>query len=127
MIIEVAIFIILFIMTFLLLSKYRIALLDAIVGGLATAPVSHDTRLEGLLEIAGRYYSEKNFLAAEKAYLKVLKVDHKNSLAYSRLGFIYSHFGQTDDAVECFQIVADRKSTRLNSSHIPLSRMPSSA
>lgn len=107
MIIEVAIFIILFIMTFLLLSKYRIALLDAIVGGLATAPVSHDTRLEGLLEIAGRYYSEKNFLAAEKAYLKVLKVDHKNSLAYSRLGFIYSHFGQTDDAVECFQIVAD--------------------
>lgn len=107
MIIEVAIFIALFIMTFLLLSKYRIALLDAIVGGLATAPVSHDTRLEGLLEIAGRYYSEKNYLAAEKAYLKVLKVDHKNSLAYSRLGFIYSHFGQTDDAVECFQIVAD--------------------
>ena len=25
------------------------------------------------------------------------------------------------------QIIADRKSTRLNSSHIPLSRMPSSA
>jgi len=69
MIIEVAIFIILFIMTFLLLSKYRIALLDAIVGGLATAPVSHDTRLEGLLEIAGRYYSEKNFLASEHSYL----------------------------------------------------------
>lgn len=107
MIIELAIFILLFVMTFLLLSKYRIGLIDAIVGGLATAPVSQDTRLEGLLEIAGRFYSEKNFLAAEKAYLKVLKVDHKNSLAYSRLGFIYSHFGQIDDAVECFQIVAD--------------------
>ena len=107
MIIELAIFIALFIMTFLLLSKYKIGFLDAIVGGLAMAPVSHDTRLEGLLEIAGRFYSEKNYLAAEKAYLKVLKVDHKNSLAYSRLGFIYSHFGQTDDAVECFQLVAD--------------------
>jgi tetratricopeptide (TPR) repeat protein len=57
--------------------------------------------------MAGRYYAEKNYLAAEKAYLKVLKVDHKNSLAYSRLGFIYSHFGQVDDAIECFQIVAD--------------------
>lgn len=107
MIIELAIFISLFVMTFLLLSKYRIGFIEAIVGGLATTPVSHDTRLESLLEIAGRFYSEKNFLAAEKAYLKVLKVDHKNSLAYSRLGFIYSHFGQTDDAVECFQIVAD--------------------
>lgn len=107
MIIELAIFIALFIMTFLLLSKYRIGFLDAIVGGLAMTPVSHDTRLEGLLEIAGRFYSEKNYLASEKAYLKVLKVDHKNSLAYSRLGFIYSHFGQTDDAVECFQLVAD--------------------
>ena len=34
----------------------------------------------------------------------------------------------TDDAgVESVQLAADRKSTRLNSSHIPLSRMPSSA
>ena len=107
MIIELALFVILFILTFLLLSKFKIGFIESIVGGLATVPVSHDTRLEGLLEIAGRYYSEKNFLAAEKAYLKVLKVDHKNSLAYSRLGFIYSHFGQVDDAVECFQIVAD--------------------
>jgi tetratricopeptide (TPR) repeat protein len=107
MIIELALFIIFFILTFLLLSKYKIGVIESIVSGLAVMPVSHDTRLEGLLEIAGRYYVEKNYLAAEKAYLKVLKVDHKNSLAYSRLGFIYSHFGQIDDAVECFQLVAD--------------------
>ena len=31
------------------------------------------------------------------------------------------------DKVEMFSFCADRKSTRLNSSHIPLSRMPSSA
>lgn len=107
MIIEFTIFIGLFILTFLLLSRYRIGIIDAAVEGLAVLPISHDTRLESLLEIAGRYYAEKNYLAAEKAYLKVLKVDHKNSLAYSRLGFIYSHFGQVDDAIECFQIVAD--------------------
>jgi superkiller protein 3 len=107
MIFEVLIFVILFVLTFLLLSKYKIGLMEAIVDSLAILPVSHDARLDSLLEMAGRYYAEKNYLAAEKAYLKVLKVDHKNSLAYSRLGFIYSHFGQVDDAIECFQIVAD--------------------
>ncbi len=107
MIFEVLIFVILFVLTFLLLSKYKIGFMEAIVDSLAILPVSHDARLDSLLEMAGRYYAEKNYLAAEKAYLKVLKVDHKNSLAYSRLGFIYSHFGQVDDAIECFQIVAD--------------------
>jgi len=107
MIFEVIIFVALFILTFLLLSKYKISFMEKIVDNLAILPVSHDARLDSLLEMAGRYYAEKNYLAAEKAYLKVLKVDHKNSLAYSRLGFIYSHFGQVDDAIECFQIVAD--------------------
>jgi len=107
MIFEVLIFVILFVLTFLLLSKYKIGFMEVIVDSLAILPVSHDARLDSLLEMAGRYYAEKNYLAAEKAYLKVLKVDHKNSLAYSRLGFIYSHFGQVDDAIECFQIVAD--------------------
>ena len=107
MIFEVVIFVALFILTFLLLSKYKIGFMEKIVDNLAILPVSHDARLDSLLEMAGRYYAEKNYLAAEKAYLKVLKVDHKNSLAYSRLGFIYSHFGQVDDAIECFQIVAD--------------------
>jgi tetratricopeptide (TPR) repeat protein len=107
MIIEVLIFVSLFVLTFLLLSKYKIGFVERIVDNLAVLPVSHDARLETLLDMAGRYYAEKNYLAAEKAYLKVLKVDHKNSLAYSRLGFIYSHFGQVDDAIECFQIVAD--------------------
>ena len=62
MIFEVLIFILLFILTFLLLSKYRIRLIDSAVDSLAILPVSHDTRLESLLEIAGRFYAEKNFL-----------------------------------------------------------------
>jgi tetratricopeptide (TPR) repeat protein len=78
-----------------------------LVNNLSATPPSQDVALETLLEIAGRYYAEKNYLSAEKAYLKVLKVDHKNSLAYSRLGFIYSHLGNTEDAIECFTIVAD--------------------
>jgi tetratricopeptide (TPR) repeat protein len=107
MIVETIVVIGLFILTFLLVVKYRIGIINGVVEMFAVLPMSHDTRLETLLDIAGRYYVEKNYLAAEKAYLKVLKVDHKNSLAYSRLGFIYSHFGQVEDAIECFQIVAD--------------------
>lgn len=107
MIFETILVVALFILTFLLVVKYRIGIINGVVEMFAVLPMSHDTRLETLLDIAGRYYAEKNYLAAEKAYLKVLKVDHKNSLAYSRLGFIYSHFGQTEDAIECFQIVAD--------------------
>lgn len=78
-----------------------------LINNLSAAPPSQDVALDSLLEVAGRYYAEKNYLSAEKGYLKVLRVDHKNSLAYSRLGFIYSHLGNTDDAIECFKIVAD--------------------
>lgn len=69
-------------------------------------PITHETKLQKLNEIANRYYEEKNLLAAEKAYLKVLKIDHKNLKAYGRLGFIYNHFGNIQDAIECFEIVA---------------------
>jgi len=66
---------------------------------------THHDRLTRLIEIADRYYREKRFLPAEKAYLKVLKLDHKNIVAYNRLGFIYAHLANHDDAVECFEIV----------------------
>lgn len=83
------------------------SLASFLVNNLSATPPSQDVALDTLLDVAGRYYAEKNYLSAEKAYLKVLRVDHKNSLAYSRLGFIYSHLGNTEDAIECFKIVAD--------------------
>ncbi len=73
------------------------------------SPITHDDRLEKLEEIAKRYYGEKKFLAAEKAYLKVLKLDHRNLTAYSRLGFIYTQMGNIPDAIECFKIVIEQK------------------
>lgn len=76
---------------------------------ISAKPITVETKVEKLKEVAGRYYDEKNFLAAEKAYLKLLKIDHKNIKAYSRLGFIYNHFGNSADAVECFEIVARAK------------------
>ena len=107
MIFEVILIIIVLILTILAVVKKRSNLVDSIVANLSATPPSQDETLDNLLEVAGRYYAEKNYLAAEKAYLKVLRVDHKNSLAYSRLGFIYSHLGNNEDAIECFKIVAD--------------------
>jgi tetratricopeptide (TPR) repeat protein len=107
MIFEVILILIVFIFTILAVVKKRSSLVDNIVGNLSVNPPSQDETLDNLLDIAGRYYAEKNYLSAEKAYLKVLRVDHKNSLAYSRLGFIYSHLGNNEDAIECFKIVAD--------------------
>ena len=66
---------------------------------------THHDRLEKLTHIADRFYREKRYLPAEKAYMRVLKLDHKNIVAYNRLGFIYSHFANFDDAIECFEIV----------------------
>ena len=44
-------------------------------------------------------------------------------------GYILSRTktGDEDERLKAMQMLGDRKSTRLNSSHIPLSRMPSSA
>lgn len=107
MIFEVILVLIIFFLTIFAVANKRSVFIDNIVGNLSVSPPSQDETLDNLLEIAGRYYAEKNYLSAEKAYLKVLRVDHKNSLAYSRLGFIYSHLGNNEDAIECFKIVAD--------------------
>ncbi len=107
MILEVIFVLIIFVIAVLAVVTKRSGLVDSLVSNLSAAPPSQDVALDTLLDIAGRYYAEKNYLAAEKAYLKVLRVDHKNSLAYSRLGFVYSHLGNNEDAIECFKIVAD--------------------
>lgn len=73
------------------------------------SPITHDDRLEKMEKIAKRYYDEKKLLAAEKAYLKVLKLDHRNLTAYSRLGFIYTQMGNVADAIECFLIIIEQK------------------
>ncbi len=107
MLIEVIFILVIFVVAVLATVSKRNGLIDGLISNLSSAPPSQDVALDTLLDTAGRYYAEKNYLAAEKAYLKVLKVDHKNSLAYSRLGFVYSHLGKNEDAIECFKIVAD--------------------
>ncbi len=68
------------------------------------APKRPNPQLAALTTFADRLYSERKWLAAEKAYLNVLKIDHKNVTAYVHLGIIYSTQKNMPDAIECFQI-----------------------
>ncbi len=104
---EYLLMILVFCVVVLAIINKRSTVTDYLINNLSTNLPSQDEALDTLLDVAGRYYAEKNYLAAEKAYLKVLRVDHKNSLAYSRLGFVYSGLGKNEDAIECFKIVAD--------------------
>ena len=72
--------------------------------------------------------------AKNEFYRRVAVANHNFSFLFGNgwrtdRGRIYIMYGQPDQ-IDDFPVVSDRrdrKSTRLNSSHIPLSRMPSSA
>ena len=66
-------------------------------------------QLQQMVEYADRLYRERKWLAAEKAYLKVLNIDHKNATAYTHLGIIYSTQKNLADAIECFILAARLK------------------
>lgn len=68
------------------------------------APKRSHGQLTQLSTYADRLYAEKKWRDAEKAYLSVLKLDHKNVTAYVHLGIIYSTQKNMADAIECFQI-----------------------
>lgn len=70
-----------------------------------------ETKLDRLSKIADKYYQNRDLLAAEKAYLRILKLDHRNFTAYYRLGLIYSFLNNNSDALECFQLASEIKPT----------------
>lgn len=70
--------------------------------------------LTQLSEYAEKLYLQRKYLSAEKVYLKILKLDHKNVVAYRRLGLIYSAQKNYDEAIESFQIAAHLDPTTVN-------------
>jgi tetratricopeptide (TPR) repeat protein len=73
------------------------------------APGKNATQLTQLLDYASRLFTTKKWVAAEKAYVSVLKLDRKNVTAYSHLGIIYSAQKNLADAIECFETAARLK------------------
>jgi tetratricopeptide (TPR) repeat protein len=84
------------------------------------APKPTAARLGQLSEYADRLFAEKKLLAAEKAYLNVLKLDHKNVTAYSHLGIIYSTQKNLPDAIECFNIATRLKPSGITYQNLAL-------
>jgi len=79
--------------------------------GADNSAVTHESELQRLLDTAGRYFDERKWTAAEKAYLKALKMDHKNLVAYRRLAMVYSYLHNYEDAIECLELVMRRETS----------------
>jgi len=95
----------LLVIAFLVLHR-KLVTLETQAPAPSLAPSRTQGRLGQMVDYADRLYSEKKWLAAEKAYLGILKVDHKNFTSYSHLGIIYSTQKNMPDAIECFEIAA---------------------
>lgn len=111
MILILVLFLVLVYVTILSLTKPRRFARLFSIRTFSQAVETNDSLAQKTKVLADQYYKEKNFLAAEKAYLKILKTEHNNWSAYNRLGLIYSHLNNMADAIECFTIAADLKST----------------
>ncbi|MCC7543708.1 hypothetical protein IT415_03325 [bacterium] len=79
--------------------------------GADNSAVTHESELQRLIDTAERYYSERKWTSAEKAFLRVLKLDHKNLTAYRRLALVYSYLHNYADAQECLELVMRRETT----------------
>ncbi|MBI3983962.1 tetratricopeptide repeat protein [Candidatus Microgenomates bacterium] len=60
-------------------------------------------RLWGYVDRAARQGRNR---AIEKALLAILRIDHKNTAAYNRLGMVYAKQRNFDDAIDCFAIAS---------------------
>ena len=76
--------------------------------------VTQESEIGKLIATADRYFAERKWLAAEKAYLKVLKADHKNMAAFRRLGMTYSYLHNYIDAADCIEFVIKHDPTAVD-------------
>ncbi len=63
-------------------------------------------KLRRLWNFVGIALKEQRYRAAERALLSILRIDHKNTAAYNRLGMLYAMQENFDDAAECFDIAS---------------------
>ena len=75
---ELVAFILMAVLTWYIIRSSYNQLAHYLNAGLDNEAITHDSQLKRLIASAGRYYDERKWMAAEKAYLKVLKLDHKS-------------------------------------------------
>src|ERR1043165_5292175 len=81
---------------------------------------------EAAARAAELFLNQRDVDKAIENWVRVTMLDPDNVMAHSRLALAHERLGHKARAVTEY-IAVDRKSTRLNSSHVALSRMPSSA
>ena len=98
--------------------------IDVLTGGFPCQPYSHAGKRKG---------SEDDRHLWPEFYRAIREISPTWVIGENVLGLVNWNEGMVFDEVlacledEGYETASDRKSTRLNSSHIPLSRMPSSA
>ncbi|MBI4101266.1 tetratricopeptide repeat protein [Candidatus Microgenomates bacterium] len=63
-------------------------------------------RLNRLWEYVNKAFQSRRWRASERALLAILRIDHKNTAAYNRLGMLYAKQSNFDDAIDCFSIAS---------------------
>lgn len=114
MIWAIGIFLALAIVTWRLIRTSYNPLAHWLNSGANNAEITQESELGRLLGTANRYFMERKWKAAEKAYVKVLKHDHKNITAFRRLGLVYSYLHEYADAAECCEYVIKRQPTAVD-------------
>lgn len=84
---------------------YRALDSTRVVGG-RRAAAPNAGQITQLAERAAQLVRQQRHSSAEKAYLQILKLDHKHAPTYQRLGALYIRMKNYDDAIECSQIAA---------------------
>jgi tetratricopeptide (TPR) repeat protein len=64
------------------------------------------TKINELADYAGHLLASNKYTGAEKIYLQILKIDHRHTSTYSRLGKVYLAMKNSTNAIECFQIAS---------------------
>ncbi len=99
----------------IIVSFYRaLGRLSLLRGSSVVAARATSGATQQILDYADRLFKERKFLASEKAYLRVLKVDHRSVAAYERLAAIYVLQKKYQDAAECLEIAAQLAPTALH-------------
>ncbi len=77
-------------------------------------------KIDKYWEVAQQAIDDQHYLRAEKALLRILKLDQKNAAAYNRLGILYTKERNFKEAVECFEIAQSLEPTANNLHNVGL-------
>ncbi|MEX0748633.1 MAG: tetratricopeptide repeat protein [Candidatus Saccharimonadales bacterium] len=98
--VEIGLIVLAFIPVVVILFRYRQQSLHDV-----TTPKQSQI-IKRLWEYAETAIGKQRYELAEKALLKILKNDPKNTAAYNRLGLLYVRMDRAKDAVSCFDIAS---------------------